>query len=165
MLRTSFAGRNHFFALKHVFSSFSATNEKITRRKCKNGTLSIYATVCTFYCQLIYFYRIESFTAIPQYAAQSSKMVLNQSCFRSRFVVTSPLLVTRIFSPAGNYIKHEPWKKIAVDLGLSFFLFCHPSGFLPVVGPTEWWCLRHLARPCYVALGRALICGYYPETL
>ena len=38
--------------------------------------------------------------------------------------------------------------------------FCLPLGFPPVVGPTEWWCcLRHLARLCYVALGRALICG------
>ena len=38
--------------------------------------------------------------------------------------------------------------------------FCLPPGFLPVVGPTEQWCcLRHLAWPCYVALGQALICG------
>ena len=46
----------------------------------------------------------------------------------------------------------------------TFFLLCLPPGFLPVVGPTEWWCLRHLSPPCYVALGQALICGYYQET-
>ena len=38
------------------------------------------------------------------------------------------------------------------------FFFCLPPGFLPVVGP--WCCLRHLPRPCYVALGQALICGW-----
>ena len=41
------------------------------------------------------------------------------------------------------------------------FFFCLPLGFLPVVGPIErWCCLQHLARPCYVTLGRALICGW-----
>ena len=44
-------------------------------------------------------------------------------------------------------------------LPLKGLFFCLPPGFLPVVGPTEWWCcLRHLARPCCVALGQALIC-------
>ena len=42
-----------------------------------------------------------------------------------------------------------------------FFSFCLPPGILPVVGPTErWCCLQHLARPYYVALGQALICGW-----
>ena len=41
---------------------------------------------------------------------------------------------------------------------LLLFFFCLPPGFLPVVGPTErWWSLWHLAQPCCVALGRALI--------
>ena len=40
------------------------------------------------------------------------------------------------------------------------FFLCLPLGFLPVVWPTEqWWSLRLLVQPCYVALGRALICG------
>ena len=40
------------------------------------------------------------------------------------------------------------------------FLFLPSSGISPRVGPTErWWSLLHLTQPCYVALGRALICG------
>ena len=42
-----------------------------------------------------------------------------------------------------------------------FLLFCLPQGFLPVVGPTERWWLRHLVRPCNVALGRALVQKLY----
>ena len=42
-----------------------------------------------------------------------------------------------------------------------FFFFCLSPEFLPVVGLTErWWSLRHLAQPCCVALGRALLCGF-----
>ena len=38
---------------------------------------------------------------------------------------------------------------------------CLPSSGISVAGPTErWCCLRHLARPWYVALGQALICGW-----
>ena len=41
-----------------------------------------------------------------------------------------------------------------------FFGICLPPGFLPVLGMTEQWCcLWHLVQPCYVALGRALICA------
>ena len=48
-----------------------------------------------------------------------------------------------------------------IEFNLIFIFFCLSPGFLPVVGPTERWCwLRQLARPCYVALGRALICSW-----
>ena len=57
------------------------------------------------------------------------------------------------------------WNMFRTDLFLFSYLFCLPPGFLPVVGPTERWCLQHLVEPCYVALGRALIWGCYPETL
>ena len=52
--------------------------------------------------------------------------------------------------------------KPPLKLNLTFFIFlvCLPAGFLPVLGLTErWCCLRHFARPCYVALGQDLICG------
>ena len=47
------------------------------------------------------------------------------------------------------------------DIHWKLDFFCLPPGFLPVVGQTErWCCLLHLARPCYVALGWALICSH-----
>ena len=46
---------------------------------------------------------------------------------------------------------------LSTPIKLWQFFFCLPLGFLSVVGPTErWCCLRHLARPFYVALRRPI---------
>ena len=50
-------------------------------------------------------------------------------------------------------------------LYLSLHFFLPSSGISPYVRTEWWWCLRHLARPYFVALGWALKYCCYPEIL
>ena len=43
------------------------------------------------------------------------------------------------------------------------FFICLPSEFLPASRLTGRWCAPHLALPCFLARGLALIWGLYPD--